>query len=234
MNKTQKEINSFQKVWMGGYKTGYSQKRNQKGLETYLKKNLEGINLLEIGCGGGQWSKFIYDLHVFKNIYCIDVLSEDHNEFWQYLGNEAKDVIKYLQVNDFNLDFIEDNSLDFTFSYDVFCHLSYSSIETYLNSLYKKSKPGGKLLIMYADPAKYLKSEPENKYHVIKYLPEKKVLYKISNKLLISDALEDCDGEPSSPDFEPRWYWIGIKNFIDLCQSIGFEIINEDLNIEIN
>ena len=117
----------------------------------------------------------------------------DHNEFWQYLGNEAKDVIKYLQVNDFNLDFIEDNSLDFTFSYDVFCHLSYSSIETYLNSLYKKSKPGGKLLIMYADPAKYLKSEPENKYHVIKYLPEKKVLYKISNKLLISDALEDCD-----------------------------------------
>ena len=57
-------------------------------------------------------------------------------------------------------------------------------------------------------------------------------MYKISNKLLISNAIEDSDGEPSSPDYEPRWYWIGIENFINLCQKSGFEIINEDLNID--
>ena len=232
MNKLQKEIDSFQKVWKGGYNTGYSQKRNQAGLEIYLADKLRGKNLLEIGCGGGQWSKFILNLDIFEKIYCIDVLSEEHNEFWKYLGEDAKKVVEYIQVENFNLDFIEDNSLDYVFSYDVFCHMSYSTIEAYLNSLYKKCNKEAKLLIMYADPAKYLKSEPENRYHVIKYLPKKKFMYKISNKLLISNAIEDRDGEPSSPDYEPRWYWIGIENFINLCQKSGFEIINEDLNID--
>ena len=167
-----------------------------------------------------------------KKSTCIDVLSEEHNEFWKYLGEDAKKVVEYIQVENFDLDFIEDNSLDYVFSYDVFCHMSYSTIEAYLNSLYKKCKKEAKLLIMYADPAKYLKSEPENRYHVIKYLPKKKFMYKISNKLLISNAIEDRDGEPSSPDYEPRWYWIGIENFINLCQKSGFEIINEDLNID--
>ena len=40
MNKLQKEIDSFQKVWKGGYKTGYSNKRNQAGLEIYLADKL--------------------------------------------------------------------------------------------------------------------------------------------------------------------------------------------------
>ena len=74
MNKLQKEINSFQKVWKGGYKTGYSNKRNQAGLEVYLADKISGKNLLEIGCGGGQWSKFILNLDIFEKIYCIDVL----------------------------------------------------------------------------------------------------------------------------------------------------------------
>ena len=107
MNKLQKEIDSFQKVWKGGYKTGYSNKRNQAGLEIYLADKLRGKNLLEIGCGGGQWSKFILNLDIFEKIYCIDVLSEEHNEFWKYLGEDAKKVVEYIQVENFNLDFIE-------------------------------------------------------------------------------------------------------------------------------
>ena len=89
-NKLQKELSSFQKIWSGGYFTGYSEKRNQRGLEQYLSKNLVGSSLLEIGCGGGQWSKFIYDLDIYNKIYCIDALSETHNKFWDYLGESAK------------------------------------------------------------------------------------------------------------------------------------------------
>jgi len=85
---------------------------------------------------------------------------------------------------------------------------------------------------MYADAKKYLNSEPENRYHVIKYLPKNKFLYNFSNKLLISDALADKDGEPSSPEYEPRWYWIGVESFLNLCERKGFDIINEDLNID--
>lgn len=227
-NKLSNELESFQSIWEEGYFTGYSNKRNQKGLEEYLDKNLEGKNFLEIGCGGGQWSKYIYNKNIFDKMYCIDALSETHNNFWSYLGNESKDTITYVKVEDFNLDFIKDNSLDYVFSYDVFCHISYLGTESYLEALSRKCKKNSKLLIMYADPSKYLKSEPENRDHVIRYLPEKKLIYKLSNKRLIEDALLDSDGEPS----EGRWYWLGISSFIELCRKYKFEIISEDLNID--
>ena len=232
MKKLEREIKSFQKVWDGGYKTGYSKKRNQIGLEDYIKNNLSGQTLLEIRSGGGQWSKFISENTAFTKIYCIDVLSEQHNQFWNYVGEANKDKITYTQVEDFSLSFLEDNSIDYVFSYDVFCHISYSGLEQYLESLYKKCKVGAKLLIMYADPKKYLNSEPENKYHVIKYLPNKKFSYKISKRSLIKDALKDMDGEPSSPEFEPRWFWIGIENFVKICKNKGFQIEIDDLNID--
>ena len=100
-NKLQKELSSFQKIWSGGYFTGYSEKRNLRGLEQYLSKNLVGSSLLEIGCGGGQWSKFIYDLDIYNKIYCIDALSETHNKFWDYLGESAKSKIQYEHIQDF-------------------------------------------------------------------------------------------------------------------------------------
>jgi hypothetical protein len=40
--------------------------------------------------------------------------------------------------------------------------------------------------------------------------------------------LEDKDGIPE----EGRWYWVGIKNFIDLCKLYNYIIISEDLNID--
>lgn len=227
-NKLKKELESFQNIWEGGYLTGYSPKRNQKGLEDYLKTKLRGKNFLEIGCGAGQWSKFIYDLSIFNKMYCIDALSEEHNNFWSYVGDSAKNIIQYEQVKNFELNFIDDNSLDFVFSYDVFCHISLSGVQSYLSSLYKKSIKGAELLIMYADPKKYLKSEPENRYHVIRYLPKNKFIYKISNKKLVADAIEDSDGKPS----EGRWYWVGKDKFLKLCKDTGFKIIEEDLNID--
>ena len=227
-DKLEKELESFKQIWSGGYLTGYSKKRNQKGLEEYLKNNLTGKTILEIGCGGGQWSKLIYQKNIFDKIYCVDALSEEHNNFWENVGNDSKKNIEYYEIKDFNLDFIEDNSLDYVFSYDVFCHISLSGQNAYLKSLSKKCKKDAKLLIMYADPKKYLSSEPENRYHVRRYLPKDLFIYKISNKRLINDAILDCDGEPS----EGRWYWVGIENFINICESNNFTIINKDLNID--
>ena len=81
---------------------------------------------------------------------------------------------------------------------------------------------------MYADPNKYLISEPENRNHVARYLPNKKLIYNFSRKRLIFDALEDFDGDPC----EGRWYWIGKKNFLEACLNNGFEIIKEDINVD--
>ena len=49
--------------------------------------------------------------------------------------------------------------------------------------------------------------------------------YNLSNKKLINDALSDADGKPSDPNFEPRWYWIGMKNFINLLFTFQWTLI---------
>ena len=120
------EISVFHtsKVWKNGFRTGYNSKRNQKGIEEYVAKKLENKNLtvLEIGCGGGQWSRFLYPN--VQKLYCVDILSAKHNNFWNYVGHEKKDKITYFQVEDFKLDCIPKDTIDFVFSYDVFCHIS--------------------------------------------------------------------------------------------------------------
>jgi SAM-dependent methyltransferase len=221
-----KEINSFKNLWKGGFRTGYSIKRNQKGIEKYLQKNMTGKYCLEIGCGGGQWSKFIYNLNVFDKIYCIDVLSAEHNKFWEYVGNDKKDKIEYFHIKDFSLKCIPLDCLDYVFSYDVFCHISCSGQIKYLENLYEKCKINCKLFIMYADPKKYLFNEPEHLDHVLYYIPNKGKNCNTKEEL-IDSCLSDKDGIPS----EGRWYWVGIENFTNLCIKYNYKILDKDLNI---
>jgi SAM-dependent methyltransferase len=226
-NKLEDELKSFQKIWNGGFRTGYSLKRNQRGVELYIKENMKGKCLLEIGCGGGQWSKFIYDLNIFDKIYCVDALSAQHNKFWEYVGNDKKDKIEYFQVKDFTLSFIPENTLDYVFSYDVFCHISYSGQKEYLQYLYNKCKSQCQLLIMYADPYKYFRNEPEHIYIQHREQVEKGKVAK-NNEELIKLLLGDSDSEPAAG----RWYWIGINRFKELCYDNNYKILCEDVDID--
>jgi 2-polyprenyl-3-methyl-5-hydroxy-6-metoxy-1,4-benzoquinol methylase len=221
------EINSFYSIWNGGFKTGYNKTRNQIGIEEYLKKNMTGKYCLEIGCGGGQWSKFIYNLNIFDKIYCIDVLSAEHNNFWEYVGSDKKDKLEYIQIKNFELACISFNCLDYVFSYDVFCHISYSGQEKYLKNLYNKCKTNCTLFIMYADPTKYFKSEPNNIKRQESEQRKKGAKFS-NNEELIKILIDDCDSEP----MPGRWYWISIKNFINLCSKYNYKILDNDLNID--
>lgn len=228
MSKLDDEIKSFQKIWKGGYRFKYSSTRNQKGVEDYLKNNMKGSVCLEIGCGGGKWSKYIYELNIFDKIYCIDVLSQEYNKFWEYVGDEKKDKIEYYHVQDFTLNDIPNNSLDYVFSYDVFCHISYSGQYEYIKNLYNKCKIDCVLMIMYSDASKYLQSEPQNKFHVKQYLPGGISKEYESDDELVKSAIDDCDGKC----IVGRWYWIGLHNFLNLCNNNNYTVINEDLNID--
>lgn len=246
MRDLKNEIQISQNTWEGGFLTKPSKKRNQVDIQKYLKDNLKNIDcLLEIGPGRGFWSKYIYELNSVKKQICVDILSAEHNDFWNYVGKNKKNRIQYNKLEDFNLDFIPDNSLDYVFSYDACCHISYSGISAYLKILKKKCKKNCKLFIMYADPKKYLNNEPENIFHVHRFLPynngislhERKInglqystgnYKKISDTDLIKQALDDRDGKA----IPYRWYWIGIDNFVDLCNTNDYKIINADLNID--
>lgn len=227
--KLKQELDSFKQVWRGGYKTGYDARRNQHGVEDYLRLNLpKNTTVLEIGCGGGQWSKFIAELGVVNKLYAIDALSAEHNDFWNFVGHDKKSLIEYVHVQDFSLKDIPDNSLDYVFSYDVFCHISYSGQRQYLENLRKKCKPGAILFIMYADPAKYLSSEPKNMWHVKDFIPGGQARQYASTQDLIDAALADCDGDAS----RPRWFWVGKKRFIETCRDLGYYVAAFDLNID--
>lgn len=227
--KFKKEIESFQNIWHGGYFGENSPKRNQVGLEEYLINNIENnLKILEIGCGRGRWSKFIYEKLNPKKLQCIDVLSEDHNNFWSFVGVDKKEKIEYYQVEDFSLNDIPDESLDFVFSYDVWCHISSSSQELYLESLYKKCKIGAKLLIMYSDPKKYYNSEPENLWFIKSHLPKEKVDIINESEEIFKLAIEDSDGEI----INGRWYWIGVEKFLNNVTKYKYNVLSEDLNID--
>lgn len=104
--------------------------------------NKEKISM-ELGTGGGYWVKNFLSPN-FKKVICLDVIPQP-----THFGNN----IEYVELNskDFYLTGVEDNSVDFVWSFGMFCHLSNAAAEIYLNSLYKKVKPNGKCVVMFPD-----------------------------------------------------------------------------------
>lgn len=216
------EIKSFEHIWKGGFRTGYQPKRNQNDIEQYLKSILQPhYNVFEIGCGGGQWTKFIAPL--VNHVSCNDAKTAESNNLFNYLRqHNIGHNVSFFQAQNFTLDYLADNSLDFVFSYDVFCHISYSGQKEYIRNLYQKCKPGCLLMIMYADAHKYARSEPENIpiafHHFLHH----------DLNITLQRALDDCDGK----NYIGRWYYVGIDNFIQMCLDNDYTIVEKDLDID--
>lgn len=205
MEKLQKELQSFSTIWRGGYFNNIeNDERNLMAIkegciDEYLT---EQDVVLEIGCGRGAWTKHLSQKA--KYTYCFDALSAQHNCFWEYIGENNKDKINYIHVSDFSCKDIPDNSISFLFSYDVFCHISYSGMTEYFKNLYPKLKSGAKCFVMVADYDKYSKFRTPT-----------------------SEKVEDYDGEPSPG----RWYWYGTKRFCAALRNLGYIVLNEDMDL---
>jgi len=99
------------------------------------------FTVLEIGCGNGYWTNRIQPL--CKKMYAIDLIPNpniDPNVI--YIENEDQQ---------FNCKSVPSESIDFVFSFGVFCHLSLSACEEYLQDVLRVLKPNGKALLMYGD-----------------------------------------------------------------------------------
>jgi|GEM_PF-2818684 len=101
-------------------------------------------NALEIGCGGGVFTERM--IGKFKSVTGIDVISKPKkfDEFKEFnyieLPNQSFDCKGVLV-----------NSIDFCFSYNVFCHLSNEALAEYLISVNKVLKKGGDFVFMIAN-----------------------------------------------------------------------------------
>ena len=110
--------------------------------EIGLKKDK---TILEIGCGAGYWTKFLCENS--KEVYGIDLIPKSPID---------DDNFKYIENNNmqFNCNKIESNSIDFAFSFGVFCHLSLDACESYLKDVMRVLKNGGTAIFMYSDDKK--------------------------------------------------------------------------------
>jgi len=98
--------------------------------------------ILEIGCGAGYWTKFLCE-NSFK-VYAIDIIPKPlfEAENFTYLENEN---------DQFNCKTIDTESIDFVFSFGVFCHLSKNACEEYIQDILRVLKKDGTAILMYAD-----------------------------------------------------------------------------------
>ena len=115
-------------------------------IEPYL--NSEHV-ALEIGSGGGRWTKYLVP---FKKVYCIDL----NPEMLTYMADrfQGADNLEYVLTSGVDMPGIPENSVDFAFTYGVFVHLDLNIIEGYLKSLTSVLKNGALFVVQFSDQTK--------------------------------------------------------------------------------
>ena len=231
-NMRDPEIASFETLWAGGYFEGdpldpharshYSALDNQNGYSeqpsnlparqmgfisalhaTYLltiRNRLPVLaTVLEIGPGRGGWTKALLTQNPSK-IYALDALSAEHNGFYSYVGNDNR--VTYVQVDNFECAPVPDCSVDFFFSFGVFCHISRRGTETYFSSIARKMKQGATGYCMISD-------------------------YEKMGRALGHVVSQNEHDQPEAG----RWYHLGQTWFCEMLNKHGFEILDSDIGV---
>lgn len=144
-NDTTKD--QFVSAWPGGYEEefrAYPAGTEQQIADELSKfTNPEGT-CLELGPGRGLWTRK-YLSKLFKSVVCVDLIQRPEalnleNVTWIEVGN-----------HDFACAAVAARSIDFAFSFGMFCHLSEAACRAYLCALFRVMKPGAFALLMFAN-----------------------------------------------------------------------------------
>lgn len=171
----------------------------------------------------------------------MDALSAEYNRFWDYIGYAYKKKIRYLQVNDFSCKKLPDNYFDFLFSFGTFCHISWEGQCQYYKNLYVKMKRGATAMIMFADFDKYNTAVKISKQlrvrrihgNIVKSSLGDVIFYirrYFRNKLYGKKDINLLDKNDTS-SIPGRWYHAGISETCKVLESLGWKVINPDINI---
>ena len=212
------ELKSMESAWLGGF--GYRDCKKRKNLlndkqlvERIINESItpyinEETSALEIGCGSGFWTHYLLGA---KKIYCFDAKSADSNNFYVFFKKQTN--IEYTHVKDFSCSSVPDNSLQYVFSFNVFCHISYSGVDAYLKNLYGKLQNGANCFIHILDIDK-------------NYDPTRvEVILKKSGIPDETTFRQDFDGEANKAG---KMFYYGKKRFIDLLDKYQYKVLDED------
>jgi hypothetical protein len=195
--------------------------------------------VVEIGCGRGAWTRLMLDA---KKLYCLDALSPEHNGFYEYVGRHKH--VTYITMEDFSLKQIPYGSVDFMFSYDALCHMSFDAISEYATNFFPRMKEGARAFWMVADYRKYNEFiRNQRNLNVLNcLLPRKKwpVARKVLNEAFalilkwntrrhhmhLRDMDEDMLARPG------RWYHAGSDRTCKMLEQTGFKVVDADIGFD--
>jgi hypothetical protein len=238
-----KDIADFHNVWSGGYYEG--DPTDAFAASSYLGLGYVSVlyatylvcikpyvgpdtTVLEIGPGRGAWTKTFVDLGASK-VWALDAASAEHSGFYDYVGLLPQ--VEHHQVSDQSLREVPDNSVDFFFSFGVFCHLPEPIIGDYLRALPSKMKPGAHGFFLVADFDQYdtRVRQPdaiERLFELRRFYPQR-VVHRAMNRLAPLKYNKGSRWEnPGTPP--TGWYHLGKARASELAREAGLVVVEED------
>lgn len=247
------ELESFRSIWKGGFfgadplepldslygLWGYTSMQHAIYLACIKPYINSRTSAVEIGPGRGAWTRAMISA---REVTCLDALSAEHNGFWQYVGR--RENVRYFKVEEFGCGMVDDDSVDYLFSFDALCHVSFDGISAYMDSLFPKFRPGAHGFIMVADYAKY-NSFVENlpRFDVTRTLLAKRSGL-LKQRLIDAYLLPLQTRARNRAPFRPlnlseddvarpgRWYNAGGTRTCELLEKLGYEVLDPDMELD--
>jgi SAM-dependent methyltransferase len=131
----------------GGEKWTESESWKESVITDVLRPRVpEGSDVLEIGPGAGRWTEILVELA--RSLTLVDISSRCIEICQTRFGH--LDNVSFHITSGFDLSYIDDESIDVVWSFDVFVHLARSDIEGYISEFARVLRPGGSATIHHA------------------------------------------------------------------------------------
>ena len=105
-----------------------------------------GVDVLELGCGGGKFSRRIAPM--CRSLVCTDISPTMIGHTRTRLKEERIDGnVSYLLLNGIDFTGVEASSVDFIFSYDVLLHLQRENVFSYLRDARRVLRENGTMMV---------------------------------------------------------------------------------------
>lgn len=117
-----------------------------------IRHHLPAKTILDIGPGFGRWTKYLLD-------YCEKMILVDISERCIHACKErfGEEKITYRVGPGDSIDFLEDASIDFAFSWETLVYTEREATENYLRGLSQKLKPKGSAFLHHSNLGSYEK-----------------------------------------------------------------------------
>ncbi len=249
-DSTAAQLQSFRTVWRGGFYTGdplddmsspyelfgYCSVRHVVYLTCIRQYVRPETTALELGPGRGAWTRTLLGA---KEVWALDALPAEHNGFWEHVGDQPH--VHYVQVEDFELSMLPHDEIDYVFSFDTLCHVTFDGIEAYARNLYPKLRAGAHLFWMVADFAKYRAFVDDRHRRSVAWPFVRLFGNRLYRRLLERQAREVYDrlaakyesflALPQGPTGN-WWYDAGQERTCEMLERVGYRIVDGDVGAD--